>query len=125
MRSRCGRERSMSVSDVRQATVVPDRDFSFLANARREVDRRGLRDVPVVDCHLYETTAMPEIVRYIENPNLRRSFERASVGMLMHAMLPGNLGDRSSSGRIKTDLDMQLPTGDRAGVHPLAGGLLH
>jgi predicted TIM-barrel fold metal-dependent hydrolase len=117
----------MSVSDVRQATVVPDRDFSFLANARREVERRGLQDVPVVDCdcHLYETSAMPEIVRYIENPNVRRSFERASVGMLMHAMLPGNLGDRSSSGRIKTDLDMQLPTGDRAGVHRLAAGLLH
>lgn len=117
----------MSVSDVRQATVVPDRDFSFLANARREVERRGLQDVPVVDCdcHLYETSAMPEIVRYIENPNVRRSFERASIGMLMHAMLPGNLGDRSSSGRIKTDLDMQLPTGDRANVHPLAAGLLH
>jgi len=116
----------MSVSDARQATVVPDRDFSFLANARREVERRGLRDVPVVDCdcHLYETSAMPEIVRYIENPNVRRSFERASVGMLMHAMLPANLGDRSSSGRIKTELDMRLPTGDRAAVHPMAAGLL-
>jgi predicted TIM-barrel fold metal-dependent hydrolase len=117
----------MSVSDAPQATIVPDRDFSFLANARREVERRRLHDVPIVDCdcHLYETTAMPEIVRYIENPNVRRSFERSSVGMLMHAMLPGNLGDRSASGRIKTDLDMQLPTGDRAGVHPLAAGLLH
>ena len=117
----------MSVSDVHRATVVPDRGFSFLANARREVERRGLRDVPIVDCdcHLYETTAMPEIVRYIENPNVRRSFERSSIGMLMHAMLPGNLGDRSSSGRIKTDLDSWLPVGDRSDVHPLAGGLLH
>ena len=117
----------MSVSDARQAAIVPDRGFSFLANARREVERRRLQDVPIVDCdcHLYETTAMPEIVRYVDNPNVRRSFERSSIGMLMHAMLPGNLGDRSSSGRIKTDLDMQLPAGDRAGVHPLAAGLLH
>src|SRR5437763_3408186 len=85
---------------ARQAAVVADRGFSFLANARREVERRGLHDVPVVDCdcHLYETSAMPEIVRYIENPNLRRSFERSSVGMMMHAMVPGNLGDRSVSG---------------------------
>jgi uncharacterized protein len=116
------------VSDgVRQATVVPDRSFSFLANARREVERRGLFDVPIVDCdcHLYETGAMPEIVRHIENPNLRRSFERSSLGMLMHAMLPGNLGDRSVSGRIKTELDMLLPTGRRSDVHPLAAGLLH
>lgn len=117
----------MSVSDVRQATVVSDRGFSFLANARREVDRRGLRDVPIVDCdcHVYETTAMPEIIRYIESPNLRRSFERASLGMLMHSMLPGNLGDRSASGRIKTELDMRLPGGDRDGFHPMAAGLLH
>jgi predicted TIM-barrel fold metal-dependent hydrolase len=91
------------------------------------VDRRGLRDVPIVDCdcHVYETTAMPEIVRYIQNPNVRRSFERASLGMLMHAMLPANLGDRSSSGRIKTGLDMRLPVGDHAGLHPIAAGLLH
>src|SRR2546421_153290 len=122
---------STSASDdgraVRQATVVPDRSFSFLANARREVERRGLDDVPVVDCdcHLYETSAMPEIVRYIDNPNVRRSFERSSVGMMMHAMLPGNLGDRSASGRIKTDLDMLLPAGEHSDMHPLAAGMLH
>jgi predicted TIM-barrel fold metal-dependent hydrolase len=117
----------MSVSDVRQASVVPDRGFSFLANARREVERRGLRDVPIVDCdcHVYETTAMPEIIRYIDSPNVRRSFERASLGILMHTMLPGNLGDRSSAGRIKTELDMRLPAGDLNGAHPMAAGLLH
>jgi predicted TIM-barrel fold metal-dependent hydrolase len=120
----------MSASDgvrAEQATVVPDRSFSFLANARREVERRGLDDVPVVDCdcHLYETTAMPEIVRYIENPNLRRSFERSSASMMMHTMVPGNLGDRSVSGRIKTNLDMQLPTGELSEIHPLAAGMLH
>src|SRR5215469_5461737 len=106
----------MSVSDAPQAAVVADRGFSFLANARREVERRGLQDVPIVDCdcHVYETTALPEIARYIDNPNVRRSFERpAGAGTLMHTMVPGNLGDRSVSGRVKTELDMQLPGGER------------
>lgn len=118
----------MSVSDAPQAAVVSDRGFSFLANARREVDRRGLRDVPIVDCdcHVYESTALPEMVRYIDNPNVRRSFDRpAGLATLMHTMLPGNLGDRSMSGRIKTELDMRLPPGDRAGIHPMAAGLLN
>jgi len=118
----------MSTSDVRQATVVAQRDFSFLANARREVERRGLHDVPIVDCdcHVYETTALPEIARYIDNPNVRRSFDRpAGLATLMHTMLPGNLGDRSMSGRIKTELDMRLPAGDRTGVYPMAAGLLN
>ena len=41
------------------------RQFSFLANARKEVARRGLDAIPVVDCdcHVYETTAMPEIAK--------------------------------------------------------------
>ena len=110
-----------------QATVVRDRRFSFLANARKEAERRGLLDVPVVDCdcHLYETTALPEITRHIENPSIRRSFERSSLAMAMHALIPGNLGDRTVAGRIKTDLDMQLPAGDMTGVHPLASGLLN
>lgn len=110
-----------------QATVVRDRRFSFLANASKEAERRGLLDVPVVDCdcHLYETTALPEITRHIENPSIRRSFERSSLAMAMHALIPGNLGDRTVAGRIKTDLDMQLPAGDMTGVHPLAAGLLN
>jgi predicted TIM-barrel fold metal-dependent hydrolase len=112
---------------TRQAEVIADRSFSFLANARREVERRGLLDVPVVDCdcHLYETTAMHEIVRYIDNPAIRRPFERYSAPMLMHAMLPGNLGDRTVAGRIKTDLDSFLPTGEHAGMHRLAAGMLN
>lgn len=114
-------------SEIRQATVIPDRSFSFLANARREAQRHRLFDVPVVDCdcHLYETTAMAEIARYVENPAVRRPFERYSSFMLAHAMLPGNLGDRTVGGRVKTDLDSHLPTGDHAGLHPLAAGLLN
>lgn len=112
---------------VRQATVVQDRSFSFLANARREAERRGLFDVPVVDCdcHVYETTATAEIASYIENPAVRRPFERYTQAMLMHAFVPANLGDRNVAGRIKTDLDMRLPTGAYADVHPIAAGLLH
>ncbi len=112
---------------VPQARVIPDRGFSFLANARKEAQRRGLFDVRVVDCdcHLYETTALPEIARYIDNPNIKRSFERSSLAMAMHALVPGNLGDRTVGGRIKTELDMHLPTGDRKDVHPLAAGLLN
>jgi len=69
---------SSPTRDVREARVVPDREFSFLANARREVERRGLFEIPVVDCdcHVYETTAMPEIASYIRNPAVRRPFER-------------------------------------------------
>jgi predicted TIM-barrel fold metal-dependent hydrolase len=118
----------MSVSDVPQAAVVADRGFSFLANARREVERRGLRDVPVVDCdcHVYESTAFPEIARYIDDPNVRRSFLKpAGAATLMHTMLPGNLGDRTVSGRIKTELDSRLPAGAHDGAHPMAAGLLH
>ena len=112
---------------MRQATVIADRSFSFLANARREVERRGLLDVPVVDCdcHLYETTAISEIARYIENPAVRRPFERYSQFMLAHAIMPANLGDRTVAGRIKTDLDSLLPAGVHGDLHPLAAGLLH
>lgn len=111
-----------------QAELSRDRRFSFLANARREAERRGLFDVPIVDCdcHLYETTAIPEITRHIENPNLRRGFERASPAMLMHAFVPGNLGDRTAGGRIGTELDSHLPTdGSQRDIHPLAAGMLH
>src|SRR5262249_8889337 len=66
-----------------------------------------------------------EIARYIDNPNIKRSFERSSLGMAMHALVPGNLGDRTVSGRIKTELDMHLPTGQRTDIHPLAAGLLN
>src|SRR5258708_21264521 len=110
---------------ARQATVIADRGFSFLANARREVERRGLFDVPVVDCdcHLYETSAIPEIARYVGNPAIRRALEHYSQFMIAHVMLPANLGDRTVAGRIKTDLDQHLPPGAHAHLHPLAAGL--
>jgi uncharacterized protein len=112
---------------IGQATVIADRRFSFLANARREAERRGLFDVPVVDCdcHVYETTATAEIAAHIRNPAVRRPFERYSQFMLAHALMPGNLGDRNVAGRIKTDLDMHLPAGEHTDAHPIAAGLLH
>ena len=110
-----------------KAEVIPDREFSFLGNARKEAERRGLFDIPVIDCdcHVYETTAMPEIAAYIQNPAVRRPFERYSQFMLAHAFLPGNLGDRMVAGRIKTDLDQVLPQGEFEGIHPIAAGLLN
>lgn len=110
-----------------KAEVIPDRQFSFLGNARKEAERRGLFDIPVIDCdcHVYETTAMPEIAAYIQNPAVRRPFERYSQFMLAHAFLPGNLGDRMVAGRIKTDLDQVLPQGEFEGIHPIAAGLLN
>jgi len=93
----------------------------------RQVESRGLFDIPVVDCdcHVYETTAMPEIASFIQNPAVRRPFERYSQFMLAHAFLPGNLGDRMVAGRIKTDLDQVLPQGDFGGMHRIAAGLLN
>ena len=110
-----------------QAEVIADRQFSFLGNARKEVERRGLFDIPIIDCdcHVYETTAMSEIAAYIQNPAVRRPFERYSQFMLAHAFLPGNLGDRMVAGRIKTDLDQVLPQGEFEGIHPIAAGLLN
>ena len=110
-----------------RAEVIPDRQFSFLGNARKEAEARGLFDIPVVDCdcHVYETTAIHEIAAYVQNPAVRRPFERYSQFMLAHAFLPGNLGDRMVAGRIKTDLDQVLPQGEFEGIHPIAAGLLN
>jgi predicted TIM-barrel fold metal-dependent hydrolase len=118
------------MSDLREtarAELIPDRQFSFLGNARKEAEARGLFDIPVVDCdcHVYETTAIHEIAAYVQNPAVRRPFERYSQFMLAHAFLPGNLGDRMVAGRIKTDLDQVLPQGEFDGVHPIAAGLLN
>ena len=118
------------MSDLRKtarAEVIPDRQFSFLGNARKEAEARGLFDIPVVDCdcHVYETTAIHEIAAYVQNPAVRRPFERYSQFMLAHAFLPGNLGDRMVAGRIKTDLDQVLPRGEFEGIHPIAAGLLN
>ncbi len=116
-----------SVRSGGQAEIIPDRQFSFLANARKEAELRGLFDVPIVDCdcHVYETTAMAEIAAYVDNPAVRRPFERYSQFMLAHAFLPGNLGDRMVAGRIKTDLDQVLPAGHYEGMHRIAAGLLN
>ncbi len=118
------------MSDLREtarAELIPDRQFSFLGNARKEAEARGLFDIPVVDCdcHVYETTAIQEIAAYVQNPAVRRPFERYSQFMLAHAFLPGNLGDRMVAGRIKTDLDQVLPQGEFDGIHPIAAGLLN
>lgn len=93
----------MSTDTVREARLLPDRQQDhFLVNAEREARRRGLFDVPIVDCdsHCYETVSLPEIVAYIENPNIRRSFMFNSPLVIEPGLISGNLGDRTVGGRI-------------------------
>jgi hypothetical protein len=122
----------MSASDAGRprVEVVRDRQRDFLANARREVDRRGLRDMVVVDCdcHHYESSSYPEITPYIDDPSIRGAFERYSPRVLANSLLPGNLGDRDLAGRIRREVRTETaPAGaadDTGGVHPVAAALL-
>jgi predicted TIM-barrel fold metal-dependent hydrolase len=109
-----------------QARLIPDRRQDYhLVNAERESRRRGLFDVPIVDCdsHCYETSSLPEIVRYMENPNIRRSFEVSSAEFIQATVIPQNLGERTVGGRLK----IGGGTSAAKGVHPLeaAPGDLH
>ena len=116
----------MSTDTIRDARVLPDRrQEHYLVNAEREVRKRGLFEVPIVDCdsHCYETVCFPEIIAYIEHPNIRRSFEAASLESAQANLLPQNIGDRHVGGRIH-------PGGavfGQEGVYPLdaAGANVH
>jgi predicted TIM-barrel fold metal-dependent hydrolase len=94
----------MSQDSIRDAELLPERQQDYhLINAEREIRKRGIFDVPVVDCdsHCYETSSLPEIVNYIENPNIRRSFEFNSLQLVEGAMISGSLGDRTVAGRLR------------------------
>jgi uncharacterized protein len=104
-----------------QARLLPNRRQEYpLTNAEREAERRGLKDVPIVDCdsHCYETVALPEIVAYIENPNMRRSFKGASPELVQNTFIPQNLGERSVGGR----LHIGGGSNEKRGVHPVEQG---
>jgi uncharacterized protein len=93
----------MSTDEIRDAALLPDRQQPYyLINAEREVRRRGLYDIPIVDCdsHCYETACLPEIVAYIENPNIKRSFMFNSPMIVEPGLISGNLGDRTVGGRL-------------------------
>jgi uncharacterized protein len=111
----------------RRAVVLPERRTAFLANARREAERRGIDDVLVVDvdCHHYEQSCYREVARYIENPNLKRIFANYTLGAINTSILPGNLGDRNVAGRIRSEQieEWDHPTPPE-GVHTVAWTML-
>jgi hypothetical protein len=116
----------MTTDATHDARLLPDRQQEhYLLNAEREARRRGLFELPIVDCdsHCYETACMPEIVAYIESPNIRRSFQFNSPLVIEPNLISGNLGDRTAGGRIKAG----GATAGQADVYPLnaGGGPLH
>ena len=115
----------MSTDTVRDARLLPDRrQDHYLVNAEREARQRGLFDIPVIDCdsHCYETVCLPEIVAYIEKPNIRRSFTFNSPMIVEPGLISGNLGDRTVGGRVHAG---GAGSGEEA-VYPLAGdGAMH
>jgi uncharacterized protein len=110
------------------ATVDASRTgTAFLANARREAERRGLFDTLVVDCdcHHYESSLYREIAPYIDNPQVRTIFETYSLPAIQTAILPGNLGDRNVAGRIRGEqIDPTPPPTGAGNFHPVAWQLL-
>src|SRR5271169_2971123 len=93
----------MSDNNAKDAQLLPDRQQSYhLINAEREARKRPIFEIPVVDCdsHCYETSCLSEIVAYIENPNVKRSFTFNSRQLLEGAMISGSLGDRTVAGRL-------------------------
>ena len=124
----------MSAEAVLDAKLLPGRrQEHYLVNAEREARRRGLFEVPIVDCdsHCYETSSLPEIVAYMESPNIRRSFLVSSAEFIQATVLPQNLGERTVGGRLHigggTDSETGVhPLEDGAdGVHPVAATALH
>ena len=115
----------VSTDTVREARLLPDRrQDHYLVNAEREARARGLFDLPIVDCdsHCYETACLPEIVAYIESPNVRRSFSFNSPMVVEPGLISGNLGDRTAGGRIRAG----GAAAGEAGVYPLdRDGSLH
>jgi predicted TIM-barrel fold metal-dependent hydrolase len=108
----------MTVQSPPQARILRDRRQDYhLVNAEREARLRGLQSIPIVDadCHCYETSSLPEIVRYLENPNVRRSLRVSSAEFLQASVFPQNLGERTVGGRLK----IGGGTDANAGVHPL------
>jgi uncharacterized protein len=116
----------MDVISPSHARILPNRrQDHHLINAERESRRRDLHRIPIVDadCHVYETGSLPEIVRYLENPNVRRSLEVSSAEFLQATVFPQSLGERTVGGRLR----IGGGTDAQAGVHPLeeAGDGVH
>src|ERR1700683_2892987 len=124
----------VSTDTVQDARLLPNRQQDhFLVNAEREARRRGLFEVPIIDCdsHCYETACLPEIVAYIESPNVRRSFHFNSPLVVEPGLISGNLGDRTVGGRIHAggatagQADVYPLDSNAGSVHPVAATALH
>ena len=118
---------------IRQVQLLPGREQSYhLINAERESRARGIFDIPVVDCdsHCYETASLPEIVAYMEHPNIKRSFLFNSPQMLEGSLISGSLGDRSVGGRVRNggakagERDVYPIEQNTGGLHPVAATTL-
>jgi len=108
----------MSIESAEQVRLLPERQQDYyLVNAEREARARGLYDIPIVDtdCHCYETSSMSEIVQYMENPNIKRSFQVSSAEFIQATALPQNIGERTVGGRLK----IGGGTDSETGVHPM------
>jgi predicted TIM-barrel fold metal-dependent hydrolase len=96
---------------------------SFLGNARRETERRGLYDTLVVDCdcHHFEGLSYKEIARHIDHPTVRDIFGKYSQWSIDHTIVPGSLGDRVVGGRVRREIG-RPPEG--TDLHPIAWSVL-
>jgi len=111
------------------ADIIEPGSIDLLANAEFESRKRGLYDIPIMDCdsHHYESSCYREIAPYIEDPSVRRPFEKYTLRVLQNSILPGNLGDRNLAGRIrreyKDEADVRELSHDAG--HPVAREILH
>ena len=73
-----------SISEIGDAEVLDADKIDLLANAEIESRRRGLYDVPIMDCdsHHYESSCYREIAPYIEDPSVRRPLETYTLRVL-------------------------------------------
>jgi uncharacterized protein len=112
-----------------EAEIVDPAGVDLLAAAERESRKRGLYDIPIMDCdcHHYESSAYREIAPYIRAPSVRRPFEKYTLRVLQNSILPANLGDRNLAGRIRRDYrdEQDLRELGYEGGHPVARELLH
>jgi predicted TIM-barrel fold metal-dependent hydrolase len=114
---------------VADAEIIQPGDVDLLAAAERENVKRGLFDVPIMDCdsHHYESSAYREIAPYIRTPSVRRPFAQYTLRVLQNSILPGNLGDRNLAGRIRREYkdESDVRELDHDAGHPVARELLH
>lgn len=107
------------LSETGDARVAPTAgDRPLLENAAREAERRGIREIPIVDAdlHLHGPSDPEEVGRYIRHANLRRIFTR------WDALMPLPRHDRRVADRVKFPPAKADP--GHGGMHPTARALL-